>query len=332
VLLFVIIFFLGVIMQNIVGLSFPEFQTVPQAMFSVFRCFTDGCAAYDGTPLQELLRDQYGALFIVGYSLSFMLVTFGIFNLIMATFIENVVTTTAQRKQSEIGLSGQHIRCRLQEMFSELIINGRAILGKRCHLLTTKQKNELEQEWRQDVNKAFESLPNDLEISRDVFELWVNDAKFASLLHEADIEQSNPRDVFDCLDADLSGELTLTELIDGLLGLRGPITKSDIISIRLKCTEMVAMLQKLMTEMAALRGNDIQRQSVAMTDTKSIFVHAEVSQKPKDSNLFASMREQQLANDRTSNGRNSNTSRLASQSKFESRQLALAVDQRMGVV
>ena len=30
-----------------------EFSSVSAAMFTAFRCFTDGCAATDGTPLQE---------------------------------------------------------------------------------------------------------------------------------------------------------------------------------------------------------------------------------------------------------------------------------------
>ena len=29
---------------------------IAQAMFTSFRCFTDGCAAFDGTPLQDLGR------------------------------------------------------------------------------------------------------------------------------------------------------------------------------------------------------------------------------------------------------------------------------------
>ena len=29
-----------------------------------FRCFTDGCSAYDGTPLSERLREAYGGPFI----------------------------------------------------------------------------------------------------------------------------------------------------------------------------------------------------------------------------------------------------------------------------
>ena len=31
-----------------------EFDSVPAAMFTAFRCFTDGCSATDGTPLQEI--------------------------------------------------------------------------------------------------------------------------------------------------------------------------------------------------------------------------------------------------------------------------------------
>ena len=34
--------------------DFVEFGSVPAAMFTSFRCFTDGCAATDGTPLQDL--------------------------------------------------------------------------------------------------------------------------------------------------------------------------------------------------------------------------------------------------------------------------------------
>ena len=35
---------------------------VPAAMFSIFRCFTDGCNAYDGTPLTERGLIRYETL------------------------------------------------------------------------------------------------------------------------------------------------------------------------------------------------------------------------------------------------------------------------------
>ena len=54
-------YLLGVVTRTLIGnveelTVREEFGTVPAAMFTCFRCFTDGCAATDGTPLQEHLR------------------------------------------------------------------------------------------------------------------------------------------------------------------------------------------------------------------------------------------------------------------------------------
>ena len=57
VLLMMSMYLLGVITKTLFNeYQYPEFQTVPSAMFTWFRCFTDGCSAYDGTPLQERVR------------------------------------------------------------------------------------------------------------------------------------------------------------------------------------------------------------------------------------------------------------------------------------
>merc|ERR1719253_1406027 len=99
-------------------------------MFTIFRCFTDGCAAYDGTPLQEHLREAHGFIFMFGYVLIMMLVTFGLFNLIMAIFMENVMNTGTNRKQKELGGSSVLTRARLEEMFVKLIMHCNSGPGK----------------------------------------------------------------------------------------------------------------------------------------------------------------------------------------------------------
>ena len=33
-------------------------------MFTLFRCFTDGCESYDGKPLMERMRPKYGVLLV----------------------------------------------------------------------------------------------------------------------------------------------------------------------------------------------------------------------------------------------------------------------------
>ena len=54
VLLIGIVYLLGAVSKTLFSDN-PEFQTVPRAMFTSFRCFTDGCSTYDGAPLQDPL-------------------------------------------------------------------------------------------------------------------------------------------------------------------------------------------------------------------------------------------------------------------------------------
>ena len=68
VLLFAVIYVFGVLMRNVVGDAMDEFKNIPNSMFTLFRCFTDGCSALDGSPLAERLRSMYGTPFTVGYA------------------------------------------------------------------------------------------------------------------------------------------------------------------------------------------------------------------------------------------------------------------------
>ncbi|CAE7634766.1 Catsper1 [Symbiodinium necroappetens] len=99
VLLFAVIYVFGIVMRNLVGDAMEEFKNIPNSMFTLFRCFTDGCSDYAGTPLAERLRIVYGAPFTLGYVCVTMLVAVGIFNMIMAIFLENATASAGRRKQ-----------------------------------------------------------------------------------------------------------------------------------------------------------------------------------------------------------------------------------------
>merc|ERR1719329_112870 len=76
------------------------FSTVPRSCFTMFRCLTEGCESADGTPLMvHILEDgQHGFLIVLLYNMCFLVVTFGLFNLIMAVFVE---TTLEAAKRDE---------------------------------------------------------------------------------------------------------------------------------------------------------------------------------------------------------------------------------------
>eukprot|EP00931_Biecheleriopsis_adriatica_P017307 TRINITY_DN12453_c1_g1_i1.p1 TRINITY_DN12453_c1_g1~~TRINITY_DN12453_c1_g1_i1.p1 ORF type:complete len:225 (-),score=33.33 TRINITY_DN12453_c1_g1_i1:31-705(-) len=207
-------------------------------MFTAFRCFTDGCAASDGTPLHDHLTRKYGMLFVIPYVLSFMLVTVGIFNLIMATFIENVMVGSTRRNLEALGHSYFEVKNKMATVFHQMML-------KNPEDYTPEQVRQLVGLQGPHGEVRAESLPKDLSISRERFQEWLKDLDVCDLLKEAEIETSNKTELFDVLDVDMSGYLEVDELINGLMRVRGPITKADIIAVRLKVRYMTNVLDVL---------------------------------------------------------------------------------------
>jgi len=242
VLLFGVVYVMGVFMCQVVGDQFQEFQNIPSAMFTVFRCFTDGCAAYNGTPLQERLRmaleqEGFGGIFMIGYILMFLIVTVGVFNLIMAIFIDNVTSTTVKRKMQELGAREDEMRINLQHMVVRL-------------MKSTAPEVEILQKFRRHTCAATDGglgwlRASGVVITRDLFSAWLTDPDMLSMLDDMEIDTATKHEIFDVCDIDKSGSLTPDELISGLMRLRGPISKCDVIAVRLKVRYLTDMLEDI---------------------------------------------------------------------------------------
>eukprot|EP00929_Paragymnodinium_shiwhaense_P101269 TRINITY_DN6421_c1_g1_i1.p1 TRINITY_DN6421_c1_g1~~TRINITY_DN6421_c1_g1_i1.p1 ORF type:complete len:851 (-),score=202.27 TRINITY_DN6421_c1_g1_i1:222-2774(-) len=227
VLLFFFIYLIGVMTRTTIGTSTvhhfaitQSFETVPMAMFTLFRCFTDGCSAYDGSPLTVHLYRYYSAPFMILYILIFLFVTIGIFNLIMAIFIDNVMAASVQRKQKERGVNAIVMEARLRELVMKLAKQ------------TSIQEDE-EDEFDED----------ELVITREAFDQWLQEKDLLNMLDELDIGTSNKSELFEVIDCDLSGELEVPEIISGLMKLRGPSDKSDAVAALLGIRYMTKMLE-----------------------------------------------------------------------------------------
>jgi len=244
ILFFLCIYIVGVFMRELVGDEVIEFSNVPAAMFSVFRCFTDGCSGYTGTPLHESLRRDYGAVFMVGYILMFLVVTVGVFNLIMAIFIDNVVSTNTKRKQQDLGMREQEMKVGIEEMVCGLLKN------------VSPKRGQLNRHTREDLlarslscaSKMAQIRQERMVISRELFNTWLTDPDVLSLLEEVDVDTATKAEIFDVCDVDKSGSLTPDELVSGLMRLRGPISKCDVIAIRLKVRYLTKMLEDIHTK------------------------------------------------------------------------------------
>eukprot|EP00930_Biecheleria_cincta_P035094 TRINITY_DN24170_c0_g1_i1.p1 TRINITY_DN24170_c0_g1~~TRINITY_DN24170_c0_g1_i1.p1 ORF type:complete len:809 (-),score=151.84 TRINITY_DN24170_c0_g1_i1:500-2779(-) len=262
VLLMVFIYILAILLVSFVGEKEVEFASVDAAMFTLFRCFTDGCASYTGTPLSERLRMRYGWLFFTMYILIMMMVTVGIFNLIMAVFIDNVTKSQQQRKQKELGESLEAVEAELKLQVARFILNPR--MGddddktliqrlsdharRQLASLTDEDGTRTHAAKLGSADAAFDVLTSEkVTISRDVFHSWLLDKDFVHVLEDADVDISNKFELFDILDVDMGGELSAEELINGLLKLRGDVSKGDIVAIMLKSIHMTRQIEEMMS-------------------------------------------------------------------------------------
>jgi len=248
VLLVLLVYLFGVALTNIFGKQELEFESVVASMFTLFRCWTEGCAAYDGTPLSERLRVRYGFGFVVFHILMTMVVTVGLFNLIMAIFIDNVVSTQSFRKRKEMVERSYEIETRFKLLFISLI-NG--CKGKKAPQLNYKKlKKSISA-----VNVEWDALSKgNVIVTREAFQRWLEDKDFQNLLEEAEIDTANHVELFDVLDADRGGTLSMEELTTGLMKLRGPVTKADIVAMRLNVRLLTSHVGAAMAEESAPLG------------------------------------------------------------------------------
>ncbi|CAK9049990.1 L type [Durusdinium trenchii] len=217
-----------------------EFDSVPAAMFTAFRCFTDGCSATDGTPLQETLRRKYGGIFMMVYILLFLFVTIGIFNLIMAVFIDNVTDGCTKKRQRELGQNAPKNAWKIAATLRNIILQ--KVLRKVAEDEARAEAASGPPGTARRVSKIFREKWEELR-NLDEFNHWLSSHDgLLETLDDAEIDLSCKSDLFDVLDADMSGELEFEEMIDGLLKCRGPASKTDIIAIRLKARLLVRMM------------------------------------------------------------------------------------------
>jgi hypothetical protein len=75
--------------------------------------------------------------------------------------------------------------------------------------------------------------------------MWLRDDAFLTMLDSLEINTANKAELFDVLDSDQSGELEVGEIIAGLMTMRGPPQKSDMVAARLGIRHTVAVVEKI---------------------------------------------------------------------------------------
>jgi len=248
---------------------FQNFATLPWAMFTLFRCFTDGCSAPDGTPLQVHLAQELGLAFMAVYVLAFLFVTIGIFNLIMGIFIDNVFTASRRRSQLSRGNNALEMQNQLKDTLCNMSMRTPGVTRRKTRIEKAfdsvknwwskliYSKHHFQKEARKratTLDKKFGKMHGGINISKPTFELWLRDPYLLDLLDSLDINTSNKAELFDVLDSDQNGFLDVHELIHGLMRMRGPPQKSDSVAALLGVRHLVASVEKINSRLDAMDG------------------------------------------------------------------------------
>jgi len=210
------------------------FFNIPKSMFTAFRCFTGECVNDEGKPIHALLADLLGLPFIICYVASYMLVTMGIFNVILAVYVD---ITMKAAKETDAVTAEQYSResIRIARTTRELLKKF-SLAHHVYHLNDGEEEEEAEESTRTKLAKmkttnlfAEDGLHDKIAITKELFLLVIQDQTVQALMDELDLPPDRAN-LFEIIDADASGTLQITELLHGLLKIRGEINKSDAVA------------------------------------------------------------------------------------------------------
>merc|ERR1719316_178331 len=185
-----------------------HFYNLPITMYSLFECMNDGCAP----TVRRLVEQTQNEWYYVLYAVFIVITVFGVLNLFTAQFVENSMEA-ARKAEDRIrreadkkkrGLASQLLDLLMELRAAERIVEAQSPGGSTPVALS-------------DLKAAHTEMDaGDYELlSRESFVRALSNPRVRRLLEQLDLEEEmeDLEDLFDTLDADGSGTLSIKELV-----------------------------------------------------------------------------------------------------------------------
>jgi len=209
------------------------------------------CTSPDGTPIAPLLVDVFGHVFTVAYVIVLCFVIFGVFNLVMAIFVENTLES-ARLNQKKRSMARRADKIRVAHELSKVVLlicggsnpqednqnkpqSGFGRILRRTEAVTGHSNSD----------EVQGSDGMQMAVTRDTFVQMIDHPVVMRLLEDLEISVANKEKLFDIIDSNGNGALDVSELIEGLMKLRGPADKGDTVSATLMVRQLQRDLQNL---------------------------------------------------------------------------------------
>ncbi|CAK9002966.1 unnamed protein product [Durusdinium trenchii] len=218
------------------------FYNIPTTMFTAFRCFTGDCVDELGHSLTSKLSQEFGVIFVLGYIASYMLVTMGIFNVILAVYVE-ITMRSAKESDEQYSLESIKVARATRELLKKFAAAHHVFHVMEDHAVELSQL-EISQSATLFTD---DEIQENIEISKELFLLVIHDRGVQALMDDLELP-SNRAHLFEVIDADGSGTLHIQELVQGLLKLRGEVNKGDCVAPLLATKSVQEMVCSLRTD------------------------------------------------------------------------------------
>eukprot|EP00930_Biecheleria_cincta_P088497 TRINITY_DN7773_c0_g2_i1.p1 TRINITY_DN7773_c0_g2~~TRINITY_DN7773_c0_g2_i1.p1 ORF type:complete len:1004 (+),score=216.96 TRINITY_DN7773_c0_g2_i1:88-3099(+) len=250
-------------------------------MNTIFRCMIGDCSTTGGRSLAMLLSDGFGLRWMIFYSVSMTITIFCLFNIFTAMFVEAVLSglkyNDTQRKYAKLS-EHAYVKGKLKELVKKV---GEVTRNRRCENGSQEAKQALFHRSSSSLGKAGmlnarQGEANDIdETLGSSSELKVNEAEFnyllrhnsiKKLLEELDIVVEPRSGVFDAFNTDSEGFVVMSDMMSGLLRLRGELQKTDMVASQ----NTLANIQRRVSE---IQASSLQAQAKMIAILEEALVH-----------------------------------------------------------
>jgi len=199
------------------------FPTVKVSMFTTFRFMMGDFTTHEGNSLCLAFSKGYGDMFHVVFCIVMIFVYFGLFNIITAIFVDSTIS----------GLKHNDIKAKQARQYERRFVKDKLsdLVSRIKCLIAVKGLRDSWGELRKSKRSGnLISNADQLYLTEEDFIDVMDDGVVKLLLRDLDIQVYNPSGMFDTFDPDNSGRITLPDMIQAFMKLRGEPQKNDIIA------------------------------------------------------------------------------------------------------
>jgi len=197
--------------------------SVKSSMMVVFRCVVGDCTSKGGQSLSAHMSGCYTWTFDVVYFLGMVTVVFGLFNIITAIFVQATMD----------GLRFNHVQNKYAQMYEA------RYMRRKLEALVARIRHIYNQEMASDIcvrgsakfgEETASGSMGECHLTESVFYKVLADPMVNSFFEDLDVKIDHRLNTFEFFDIGNDGRVSLAELIQTLMKMRGEPHKSDLVA------------------------------------------------------------------------------------------------------